>query len=78
MRESPPVAMSSQQTYEQCEVVLSKGADCVDVCGCQTSVPSTAEIQTWNRAMDRMETIRKPSILKECSLTSQYDISYLM
>lgn len=81
VRECPPVAMSSQQTYcdrEQCKVVLSTGADCVDVCVlCQTSKHcGNKNLESCN-GPGWIQAIRKPSVLKECSLHS-YDISYLM
>ncbi|KAA0708381.1 hypothetical protein E1301_Tti005623 [Triplophysa tibetana] len=73
--------MSSQQTYsdrEQCKGVLSTGADCVDVCVlCQTSKHcGNKNLESCN-GPGWIQAIRKPSVLKECSLTS-YDISYLM
>lgn len=56
------------------------GADCVDVCG---QICNKKDLESCNGPNGYSVSVsdwlsRNPSILKECSLTSQYNISYLV
>lgn len=81
-RESPRVAEPPQQTLVLLQplAVQIGGADCVDVCG---QICNKKDLELCNGPNGYSVSVsdwlsRNPSILKECSLTSQYNISYLV